>query len=184
MFNDSSRRGPSSYALRTALLVVTIVGNLTEAAAADGNSPPSRVRSENQVIAAAIGEATEHSSTFRRLVETIDATDGLVYVEEGKCLHSVRACLLVSVQVAGPYRLLRILIDTRKVTGTELMGSLGHELQHAVEVLRNPGITDSRAMFQFYHREVGNESGRFETEEAMKAGLAVLNELYAHAEKR
>jgi hypothetical protein len=184
MTTDSRQLGPSSPAIRTALLFVMIIGIMADAATADGNDPLPRVRSENQVIAGAIREATERSQTFRRLVKTIDSTNGLVYVEDGKCLHSVRACLLVSVQVAGPYRLLRILVDMRKIAGTELMGSLGHELQHAIEVLRNPKITDSHAMFQFYHREVGNESGRFETQEAIKVGLDVLNELYAHAERR
>ncbi len=142
MTTDSSQRGASSPAIRTALLSVMIIGIIADAATADGNDPLPRVRSENQVIARAIREATGRSQTFRRLVETIDSTDGLVYVEDGKCLHSVRACLLVSVQVAGPYRLLRILVDMRKIAGTELMGSLGHELQHAIEVLRNPKIAD------------------------------------------
>jgi hypothetical protein len=53
-----------------------------------------RVRDNGDpVIAALLQEATEHSATFRRLVETIDATDGIVYVERGMCRHSVRACL-------------------------------------------------------------------------------------------
>jgi hypothetical protein len=72
-----------------------------------------RVRSESPAIAAAIQAAAARSETLRRLIEAINATDGLVYVEEGKCGHSVRACLALSIKVAGPHRLLRIVVDTR-----------------------------------------------------------------------
>jgi hypothetical protein len=59
-----------------------------------------RVRSESPAIAAAIQAAAACSETLRRLIEAIEATDGLVYVEEGKCGHSVRACLALSINVA------------------------------------------------------------------------------------
>ena len=42
--------------------------------------------------------------TFRRLNEMIDATDGVVYVEQGKCEPGVQACLLMTVMVSGPKR--------------------------------------------------------------------------------
>lgn len=51
-----------------------------------------RVRSEDSQIAAVIWRASERSTTLRRLIATIDRTDGLVYVENGKCGHGVRAC--------------------------------------------------------------------------------------------
>jgi hypothetical protein len=60
-------------------------------------SPPdtsaiSRVRSTDVRITALIARAAEQSATFRSLLETIDATDGIVYVETGGCA-AVRACL-------------------------------------------------------------------------------------------
>ena len=64
-------------------------------------------------IVEAIARGVERSATFRGLVDTIDATDGLVFVEDGACAHTgVRACLLLSVTVAGPNRLLRIFVDS------------------------------------------------------------------------
>ena len=36
---------------------------------------------------AIIQDAMERSTLFQRLIETINATDGLVYVDEGKCGH-------------------------------------------------------------------------------------------------
>ena len=139
-----------------------------------------RVRSENPAIAAAIESAAARSETLRRLIEAIDATDGLVYVEEGKCGHSVRACLLLSIKVAGPYRLLRIVVDLRKV-GRDLGSSVGHELQHAVEVLSNPHITTNYQMYHFFNRVGPTGQGRFETLAAIETGLIIEHELDSSA---
>jgi hypothetical protein len=137
----------------------------------------SRVRSEDRRIAAAIAEGIDTSTTFRRLVESIDATDGVVYVQEGKCGRGVRACLLLFVGVAGPYRFLRILINPRKAPGCELIPSIGHELQHALEVLGNPKIKSTLDMFAFFDQK-GPTGWRdtFETDEALRAGMLVDRE--------
>jgi hypothetical protein len=166
------------HLLARLVVVAALVGGIAQTANADdtGQARLQRVRSDSPAIAAAIREATERSATFRRLVDTIDTTNGLVYVDEGVCGHSVRACLVLSVTVAGPFRLLRILIDTRKRTDQELMGSIGHELQHAVEVLSDPNVTDFHRVYSFYQREGPTGRDRFETEAALQAGLNVLAE--------
>src|SRR5262245_3322239 len=92
-----------------------------------------RIRTNSPVVARLVQEATEQSVTLRILVETISASDGIVYINEGDCGHGVRACL-VDVTTAGPNRILRIQLNTRKADW-DLMGSIGHELRHAVEVL-------------------------------------------------
>jgi hypothetical protein len=141
--------------------------------------PLSRVRSNHAAIAAVMAAAAQRSPVFRRLVETIDASDGLVYVDEGNCGHGVTACLSLEVRVAGPYRLVRILVDPRKKSGgCELMASIGHELRHAVELLREPGVRDFHAAFSLFAREgrANSDSGRFETEAAVRTGLAVDRE--------
>ena len=135
-----------------------------------------RVRSENPLLSAAIVQGAERSTTFRRLIERIDATDGLVYVMEGKCGQGVRACLHMSLELSGTNRLLRILVNPRRAPGCELMGSLGHELQHALEALRNPNVRTSFGLSSFFH-QIGPEGPRrFETPEAIQAGLAVEKE--------
>lgn len=137
-----------------------------------------RVRSESPTIAAAIAEGIERSAAFRRLVEMIGATDGIVYVQEGSCRRSSRACLHLSVGVAGSYRFLRILVSTRKAPGCQLVASIGHELQHAVEVLANPKVRSTFDMFLFFDRTapVGWRDS-FETDEAIRAGLQVDKEM-------
>ena len=78
---------------------------------------------------------------------------------------------------AGPNRILRIQVDTRK-GDWDLMGSIGHELRHAVEVLGDPTVTSNAAMSFFYERRGrrGTKSS-FETEAAVETGHAVRSEV-------
>jgi hypothetical protein len=135
-----------------------------------------RVRTDSPALSALIQEATEQSATFRDLVETINASDGIVYVNAGDCGHGVRACL-ASVVAAGPSRILQVKVDTRKADW-DLMGSVGHELRHAVEVLGDPKVTSDAAMYFFYvrHGRRGTKSS-FETTAAVEAGHAVRSEV-------
>ena len=135
-----------------------------------------RVRAPNADIGAVIRDASEQSTTFHRLLDTIDVTDGLVFVEDGKCGHSVRACLSLSVKVTGPYRLLRVTVDTHTVD-CELMASIGHELQHAIEVLSDPHVRDMPSAYSLFERLGPTGSGRFETLSALQVGDLVRGEV-------
>jgi hypothetical protein len=138
-----------------------------------------RVRANaDAVIAALLLEAPRQSVTFHRLVEAIDASDGIVYVEHGRCGHHVRACLALIVRVAGPNRILRIVVNTRS-DHDELIASIGHELQHAAEALSDRHVTSNSTMYFFFERMARSELGSFETDAAIQAGLAVMTELRA-----
>ena len=77
--------------------------------------PMIRVRSTGDTaVTTLLHDAFERSATFRQLVETINGTDGLVYVEPGTCGPGFHACLLMSVTVAGPNRVLHIRVDTHQ----------------------------------------------------------------------
>lgn len=143
-----------------------------------------RIRSADATITALIAGAFKWSATFRRFVSLIDATNGIVYLEGGRCRYRMRACLMATVKMAGPNRILRIVIDLRKPQcDLDLMASIGHELWHAIEVLREPSITSDAAFFFFYAREglhtdrLNFPLGAFETRAADKAGVDVLAEL-------
>jgi hypothetical protein len=149
------------------------------AAAADPASPG--VRSTNPAITALMREAVQRSRTFRQLIERVAQTDGIVYVEHGRCGHSVRACLLLSVTTTPEFRLLRVVIDTTFLKpladAAELIGSLGHELRHALEVLTDKAITTDAGMYAFYAREFPTSRATFETKAAIDAGNQVRKEL-------
>ena len=162
--------------IRAALVGVACVAAVHVVTAQNTSTLP-RVRSSSARIVEAIAGGVEHSATFRGLVDTIDGTDGLVFVEEGDCGHSgVRACLLLSVTIAGPNCLLRILVALRKAPGCELVEAIGHELQHAAQVLHERRIRSDLQIHNFFDMLGRTRSERFETDEAMEAGLAVSRE--------
>jgi hypothetical protein len=135
-----------------------------------------RVRAEDPMLAALIQRAADQSPTFRRLVETIRATDGIVYVMRGRCGHYVRACLKLWMGVAGSNRILHVVVDERK-PDTEAIASIAHELQHTLEVLAEPSVRTGFGMLALYKRNGAVQGTTFETEAAVDAGNAVNKEL-------
>ena len=160
------------------LVLATSVG-IGWPAAAETTNPtrPAGVRSSSAVLAALIALATEQSATFRGLIEAINASDGIVYVEVGECGHYVRSCL-VGVSAAGRFRVLWIETDTDR-SNLDLAASIGHELQHAVEILRDSNVRSSAGMYSYYSRFGRRARGpsAFETTAAIDAGNAVRQEI-------
>jgi hypothetical protein len=68
------------------------------------------------------------------------------------------------------------MVNLRRAVGCELVASIGHELQHALEALSNPRIRTGAGMSSFFH-QIGPEGPRrFETQDAIQAGLSVAKE--------
>ena len=143
-------------------------------------APDARVRGGTSTLAATMREAATQSETFRGLVDRIGTSDGLVYVMEGRCEQRLRACLMHRITMAGTYRVLWIMVDSRH-SELDLMASIGHELQHAVEVLGNRTIRDDKGIRLLYHVKCLLCSGVLETDAAVLAGRAVREELAASA---
>jgi hypothetical protein len=140
-----------------------------------------RVRTEDPALSMLILWAIGRSPTFRRLVDAVQATDGVVYVQRGRCGHHVRACLPLWMTVAGPNRILRVVVEDNKTDG-EAMASVAHELWHALEVLHDPSVRTGYDMYFFYKlgQSIPGELIRgetFETKAAIEAGYAVYKEL-------
>jgi hypothetical protein len=169
--------------MRTALALGIASAVVDIAGAETPSSVGSRVRSNSPAIVAAITTATEQSPTFRALTDTINASDGIVYFEEGRCGHGVRACL-AAVKPAGANRVLRIRVG-KYPSALSLMTAIGHELRHAIEVLSNRDIRSTEAMQQFYLRQGSRgPGGAIETYAAEVAGEAVRAELRDHQKER
>lgn len=140
------------------------------------------VRSSSPVIAALIQSASEQSKTFKRLIDTINQSDGIVFVEEGTCGHGVQACF-VTVTKAGRDRILWVKVDTRR-SDLDLKAQIGHELRHTIEVLSDRSVTNQVAMSFFYSQMGPVRSGsRFETTDAIETGEAVRLEVSAFNRK-
>jgi hypothetical protein len=154
---------------------VTNEAGATAAAPSEAGRALPRVRTLTDGLDTIVSQALVRSATFRRLVQTIDRTDGIVYVEPGKCPHGVRACLL-DVRKSGRNRLVRIRVKAN-ADDWDLMGSVAHELQHAVEVLSNSAITSTIAMQTYYMLEARRINQVFETEAAVRTGNTVRAEV-------
>jgi hypothetical protein len=170
---------------RAGWILAACVGMLGATASAAGQTPQApltspRVRSSDPRLVAVIGDAMLRSKTFRQLVQAVEMTNGIVYVDPGICRRGVHACLPMSMQVSGPNRLLHVVIDgTTHAGDIETMTSLGHELQHALEALSDPTIHDGLTMFNFFKRLAPTDGTRFETTAAVTAGNTVYDELRA-----
>ncbi len=127
-------------------------------------------------------DGVSRSPTFRRLVDAIDASDGIVYVEYGKCRGGARSCLMGSITVTGSSRILQVRIQKTQLEDN-LVVSLGHELQHAIEVLSEPSVTTSAEMTWLFEKIGIRSGGVFETRAAERVSDEIHRELAASARR-
>jgi hypothetical protein len=151
----------------------------------------SNIRSTDPLISGAVDEARTHSSTFRRLVEAIEATDGIVYIASGRCpVIGMRGCLLHVLTTRGDARYLWIVVNTSE-RPEERIPLIAHELQHALEVLQNRAIRTGQDILNFYRSPeksvsmgIGRFGGRsYETHAAISMAEAVRADVASAAAK-
>jgi hypothetical protein len=167
--------------MATSILAVPVAAT---ASMAEDAEPTAHVRSDSDAIVALMARASQGSPTFRRILEAIDATDGVVYVSDLKCLDSQRACF-TGVTMGGPRRNLWVRVDVKRHDDDwDVMRSIAHELRHTLEILDVPSITSTAAMHLFY-QGVGYQGGKrsYETQAAVDAGEAVRDEVRASARR-
>lgn len=154
--------------------VLMLAGTGMSASAAVGDA--GRIRSSDRDIEARVRDAIHRSVTFRGLVHAIEETNGIVYIEPGRCGHGVRACLSHSIVNAAGFRLLRVMVD-RAMSCDDLIEAMAHELRHVLEVLGDPALTTARAVYQFYSLMAQTTRQAFETDAAIKAGFAAARKV-------
>jgi hypothetical protein len=142
--------------------------------AGQADVPLARIRATTAQLTALLRAGPARSKTFRALVDRLERSEVLVYIEPGRCRPNdpvrLTGCLIF-LGSSGGLRVFRIIVD---VGGPErsLIATIGHELHHAVEVVvagmaapgdEPPGI------------EV--RKGVYETEAAREVTRAILAEL-------
>jgi hypothetical protein len=137
-----------------------------------------RVRSTERPIIELLQAGAARSSTFRRLVETLEQSDVIVYVEPSR---KVDGGYLKFATVAGHSRWLRVLVNPDKPVN-QILAMIGHELRHAVEISEASSVVDESTMAGLYQR-LGVKSCRssaracYETRDAQVAGGNIFREL-------
>jgi hypothetical protein len=148
--------------------------------------PTQHVRSSDAGILALINSGLARSGTFRQLVDTLNESDVIVYVEPQATRESrqiqrelLDAYLIHHVVNQGGYRYLRVVLGAR---GAErrLIAVLAHELQHAVEIARAPEVRDDAKLEDFFSRSslsFGCTGTCYETQDAKDLQRRVSEEL-------
>jgi hypothetical protein len=150
---------------------------------ADRPQPSPHVRSTDPDLVAALAQGTRASATLRRLVDTLEASDVIVYLTFDRNPSPQLAGHISLTTTAGERRYLRISIDPRTV-GCQRFALLGHELQHAVEIAESRMVTDDATLTALYRR-IGFKSGGsrrgecFDSVGAILAGQIVQKEVLA-----
>jgi hypothetical protein len=141
-------------------------------------SPARHVRAAGELAATLLNEGARRSYTFAHLLDAIERSDVIVYVELAPDLPVSLSGRLMLAACAHGQRYLRIQIAPAG-SPDDLIATLGHELQHAVEVADAPEVRDDRALIELYGR-IGDwvrDRDHFDTAAARVAGRTVRSEL-------
>ncbi len=140
------------------------------------------IRSQHAELLDAVTAGARTSPTLRRLVDRIESSDVVVYLETRRSPSAFVAAHLSFISAAGGRRYLHVVVDP-KYAGCQLIGLLGHELQHAAEIAAEPSVVDERSLAAYYRRvgftAGGAEAERFDSQAAIDAGRRVMRELLA-----
>ena len=145
-----------------------------------------RIRPMAPYLGVLLREGMAGSPTFRALVERIERSDLVVYIAPGTLDSRLRGRLKF-MGGARNARYLRIEVGWQG-SETRSIASLGHELQHAVEVADAPTIRDEESFGREFAR-IGYPSSavqfgedRYDTRAAVDAGFRVWQELASEAD--
>ena len=141
-----------------------------------------RLRPLTNLAAEFVSRGRDGSPTFRSLVDRIERSDVIVYVDLEHRKPGAPDGTTRLLNASRYFRFLLVSINQDLAPG-RLVAMLGHELQHAVEIADSPGIRDAAALARYYRDE-----GIFElrdgcvcSEAAREAGRRVRGELLASA---
>ena len=129
---------------------------------------------------ALVETARRGSPTISRLLRALEESDLVVYVEVHRELKAGVGQLSLLTAVAGVRRF-RIALDRHLGTRDQIV-VLGHELYHATELARAPGVVDQVTMKAFYEEvgfRVGRKCGRlrYDTADARKTAREIAQEV-------
>lgn len=135
------------------------------------------VRTTSALLSSLVADAREHSPTFLGLIERLEGSDMIVYLEAAPNMESRFRGRVHFMGASAGYRYLRIQIRT-SMNRSDIIGSIAHELQHANEIAAHPEVVCEDDLADLYRR-IGDEHDwcMFETSEAQQAGRLVRAEV-------
>jgi hypothetical protein len=165
-----------------AMISVVVFATPSRAASADDSVMP-HVRALDARLQALIEDGARRSPLFQSLLEAIERSTVIVYVGSRMMPTGLSGRLTLAGATPPPWRYLRIDIECRQSKDAQI-ATLGHELQHAVEIAEAGAIVDQRSIQTLYGRiGFALDSGRqrFESDAAREAGARVRRDLSSRA---
>jgi hypothetical protein len=174
------RRAPGAHALVLVLALASLPCVPRLAAARDIRHAPA-VRGLQPGTATLINQARERSATVRALVDVLNASDLVVYVDYRPYLDFPTACTSFLAAFGG-HRYLLVSINPRH-TVEDRIALLGHELEHAVEIAGAAEVADQETFRRFYLGRASDAAAttHYETAAARRAEEMVRRELQLRA---
>lgn len=145
----------------------------------------SHIRASEAALRASIDDGVAQSTSFRRLITRLEASDVIVYVQTD-CTMSALVGRLTFMSKAGQRRYVLVRIACGLGQWLEI-ATLGHELRHAVEIADDASVVDQASLAEMYKRS-GFASSLFKTgagydsQVAIETGRRVWDELSSGAE--
>jgi hypothetical protein len=165
---------------RVVSLAVVITAVTSPPVRAETGPAHPRLRLPDRRLLPVVQAGRDHSPSFRALIERLETTDVVVYVQCARLRPRLDG-ELTFISAAGGLRyvLVRIAWDLalpRKIA------ILGHELQHALEVADNPDIVSAGTLARAYERfgftrSRGVDRVDFDTVAAIDTGVTIAREL-------
>ena len=132
-------------------------------------------------LARAVEQALNRSASLQRVVDRVGALQGRVYIRTAVSVapggtHPLLGGLSHQVVMAGPYCLLHVTVLHGH--DDKALATIGHELQHALEVLEHPEARTQPDVDELFVKIGGQvAAGVVETQAAVAIEAAVLREL-------
>ena len=163
-----------------ASLLLSAIALTSPALAANGPTGEVRLRPQDARLEQVLKEGARRSTTFKALVDRIERSNVIVYVALNPIMKPNLAGMLTWMTRAGDHRYVRASIRT-DLTFDQMIATLAHELQHAVEVIEDESVIDETSLVALYRR-IGHQNSnvapaRWETTAAQQAGFRVRREL-------
>lgn len=142
----------------------------------------SRLRTLDDQLASLVQQGLHESPTFRRLVDDVQQSDLIVYVERHNRFRDGKSGSIQLVGTRGGQRYVRIGLNSA-LNRRELIVLLAHELQHASELAAAPHVFDDNGMHQFYCSIGETRQFGFDTKTARYVTDQVSAELASHPDR-
>jgi hypothetical protein len=165
-----------------ALIVGCVISTSVFAAVPEDAWREARIRPQDPRLVELLRAGVARSATFRAIVDRLEAGKVIVYVSLSPTLRSGIAGKLTWISSAGAYRYVKATINSGQLAD-QMIATLAHELQHALEVSDDDTVVDQRSLLALYQRigrpSLSGANAGWDTAAAQQTGLQVRRELSA-----